>query len=116
MIKVDRAEVDEISVSLLECCGVEEIDGLVSHAPTVVAAVQLKSLHRAYVIFTDNHLRDYGKSLHRTITRNGLGSVYKVPPRKNPGSSNIVTLWVWAPDWRAVGKYYEENIKIVSYS
>ncbi len=104
--------------SEISCCGIMEFNG--------VSRVDLQTLvdealnaeydgleageEPAFLFFSDiaqNNkpgVANSGWKIARQITAKKLGAVKVIGTKKNPNSGNMLTMWVWTPDWAKVRK------------
>lgn len=101
---VDEYDVDDVSIELTECCGIEELYNLDVPNPAIITKVYNDSNRRAMIIFHDVVSWSNGSSLASYIRRNKLGSLTSSKKVMNPNSRNIIQMWIWYPDWDAIDK------------
>jgi hypothetical protein len=95
------------------CCGMRELVGAseatnLIRAERVIADIANPTHRRNYCIVTFNGLRSYTGRLATVIKRNNLGAVVGLPEAaRNPNSGNIITAYLWTPDWAALDKWQE---------
>ena len=96
----------------IRCCGILELDRVSEHRPDeIFQAVAYPDEEAPYLFFSDTAgnraSKESGWALAKHIAKHKLGSVKLVsPPKgvKNPNSGNILYMWVWMPNYKAVYK------------
>lgn len=76
------------------------------HTPYLGAEMRRRDKFR-FVIFTDINKRTYGSRLAAYIVEHKLGDVIETGQHKNPNSRNMVRVWVWTLDHRALKLWKE---------
>lgn len=74
-------------------------------------AIFHQGVRAAFYIFTDKGYLSKGASLRNYIRWHKLGTVTETPSRKNPNSSNRLTVWIWAYDERAFTEWWKTHRK-----
>lgn len=94
----------------LECCGINELSNITGQAPeTILRGIcqdWFDNTPRAFLIFSTAGGSRSGKNLAKYIKENSLGTVYKMKPKLNPNTHNIIRMWCWAvnnPGFKSLG-------------
>jgi hypothetical protein len=109
--------------SLPQCCGMRELSGASQARNLKLADVFLESFGRKawknaryfghsgpkYNMVTFNGLRGYTGRIARRIKENNLGEVVGLAPTRNPNSGNIITAYLWAPNWERLDSWAKER-------
>lgn len=97
----------------LRCCGLVELSGIGGCTAEQAARDILTSYDGEYdppqcaqIIFTqatrNRQKVGYGYNLAKFVAEHNLGSVAASAPKVNPNSSNIVTCFVWTPNYEGI--------------
>ena len=112
----------------MSCCGlieIENVSGLEDgyNPNTDIKAELLRGYfdnplcdsprNRAFAIFTgvvdENGRCSYGGKLATFLKKNRLGRVWTLGTRMNPNSGNMLRMWVWAIDHKAMNRLKKEK-------
>lgn len=100
------------------CCGVREYSGLNGRNKEILEYVidyrfaighrlgQYMPENFRYLIFTDNREFENGDSLRNFITERNLGTVIETASNHNPNSGNMVKVYIWTLDDKALMTWY----------
>jgi hypothetical protein len=95
------------------CCGVIELEGIASISPrdAVVEICSQEDIggnryaNFRFIIFTGVVKELYGQKLKKYILDNKLGTIIETRAGLNPNSHNIIKVWVWTLDRRALSHW-----------
>lgn len=96
------------------CCGVSIYDGLVDAEAVLLDIGSDKygawsDSEQAFIIFTDTKESGAGDKLAKFIEKNKLGTIISTKYRQNPNTSNLIKVWVWAPNEKNFKSWYKKN-------
>src|ERR1700677_3513802 len=59
----------------------------------------------AFILFSAVRSGKYGSTLHAFIHENKLGEVWETEFKKNPNSNNLIKVYIWGIDRKALDKW-----------
>lgn len=108
-------------------CGVDQLEGLYNQTPLqIIYRVARCCLNReavdidyderrahgfGYIIFSDTIREDNGQKLADYIHKNKLGAISSPKAKRNPNSGNMIKVWTWSVNNRALARWYKEKHK-----
>lgn len=98
------------------CCGLYELHGISLHPSTPELALNEALFHNRAVppaggiVFTQAGRIAYGVRMAEFIVANGLGTVTRNPPFKNPNTRRQIHTFVWDVNRVALETYYREKV------
>lgn len=104
-IFVSSFNVENVNLGPTECCGIEELYLLDIDPDVNIKALYEESMKRAMVIFHDADFIGSGKRLADKIRRKKLGKLQSSKIVRNPNTNNLIQMWIFYPDWKAVRTY-----------
>lgn len=88
-------------------CGVDFLSELYASTIHSELARNVHALQeQAFMIFSDAVENGNGKALASYITKNKLGTITATRGRRNPNSNNIIKVWVWSINRKALNKHF----------
>lgn len=95
----------------MRCCGIKEMTN-VQNSTVRQMVTLVKSTQSPFIVFSTVRGTN-GKDLASYIKLNGLGTATKNKPALNPNSGNMLTVWVWRVDRKALKAFKFKNQKTV---
>lgn len=101
-------------IESMECCAIREIARLESNPVTVITSTMRHTEDDgdqvpAFFTFSDTSRSRAGKNLAKYIKSSRLGSALKTRSKRNPNTSNRVTVWVWSIDRPRLQRWWKKN-------
>ena len=95
----------------IECCGINELSGIEwdddeAKVPTSHQCVMgARSVWKDHPFIFFSSAQPCGTKLMNDIRKHKLGTVWCSQPKRNPGESPNLRMFVWCPDWEAMDAY-----------
>jgi hypothetical protein len=103
-----------MEINQLECCGIQELNGIRHTSPTELIEDLYQDdhtmRHAGIVLFTGagptKRKVGYAEALYKFIIKNRLGTITRQAPVRNRNTQNYVSLYIWATNKEAIEKWY----------
>lgn len=105
-----------MEINSLSCCGIDEMANIVDNDrdPQFSVATYARNGGGAFALFSSitngrGEAKSAGKQLADYIEKNKLGTVVRVGRSRNPNTDNMLTMWVWTVDQKALAAWKRKS-------